>query len=318
MFAAPGDRPTGRWPAIAWAAFVFAAIVSMDVVGVFTFGWLVPVAAVLLAVAQSKRPQPRITWAQRRPDWRDIRAVAAYYVAIVALYRLAFVVFTADVVAGLFLSFAAGLVLGVAGPVVYTVWRRRRPLGDLGLTTERLPMTVTLGFVFAATQFAITLWGYDLPDSAEDWVPLLVMSMVVGLFEAVFFRGFVQTRLEESFGLGPGIAGAATLYALYHVGFGMGAADMTFLFGLGVVYAIAYRLVRNVLVLWPLLTPLGSFFANVEAADIELPWASIMGFLDVAAVMVTIIVLAHRREAKGTTAARPSDETAREEHFVGA
>ena len=33
---------------------------------------------------------------------------------------------------------------------------------------------------------------------------------------------------------------------------------MVFLFGLGVLYAVAFALVRNVLVLWPLLTPLGS------------------------------------------------------------
>ena len=47
--------------------------------------------------------------------------------------------------------------------------------------------------------------------------------------------------------------GAAALYALYHVGYGMMGREMIFLFGLGVTYAIAYRLVQNVLVLWPLL-----------------------------------------------------------------
>lgn len=45
---------------------------------------------------------------------------------------------------------------------------------------------------------------------------------------------------------------------LYHVGYGMGGDEMVFLFGLGVVYAVAYRLSENVLVLWPLLIPLGS------------------------------------------------------------
>jgi hypothetical protein len=40
--------------------------------------------------------------------------------------------------------------------------------------------------------------------------------------------------------------------------------ELVFLFGLGVVYAIAFRLVSNTLVLWPLLTPLGAFYNNVE------------------------------------------------------
>jgi len=97
------------------------------------------------------------------------------------------------------------------------------------------------------------LLGYRLP-APVDWVPLLVMSLAVGLFEAVFFRGFVQGRLQAGFGTGPAVAGASVLYALYHVGYGMGIGELGFLFALGVVHAVAYRLTENVLVLWPLLT----------------------------------------------------------------
>ena len=119
------------------------------------------------------------------------------------------------------------------------------------------------------------------------------MALVVGIFESIFFRGFLQGRLVAMFGSGVGIATAAGLYGLYHVGYGMGLDEMIFLLGLGVVYAIAYQLTNNLLVLWPLLTPLGSFYAQVDARDIDLPWASILGFLDVAAVMMTVIVIAH-------------------------
>jgi membrane protease YdiL (CAAX protease family) len=129
------------------------------------------------------------------------------------------------------------------------------------------------------------------------------MALVVGIFESVFFRGFVQGRLSDMWGPAAGVGAAAVLYALYHVGFGMAGDDMLFLLGLGVVYAIAYELTSNLLVVWPLLTPLGSFFANVDAGDIELPWASILGFADVAALMVTVIVVAHRHERRRMRAA---------------
>ena len=69
-------------------------------------------------------------------------------------------------------------------------------------------------------------------------------------------------------------------------------------FGLGVVYAIAFRLTGSVLVLWPLLTPLGALYANLEAGDIELPWASIAGFVDVAVVMAVLVWLAHRHQRR--------------------
>lgn len=73
-----------------------------------------------------------------------------------------------------------------------------------------------------------------------------------------------------------------------------------FLFGLGIVYAIAYQLTGNTLVLWPLLTPLGSFFAQLSAGDLtgELPWASILGFADVLGLMALVIWLARRRERR--------------------
>jgi membrane protease YdiL (CAAX protease family) len=134
----------------------------------------------------------------------------------------------------------------------------------------------------------------------QEWVPLLGMSLVVGLFEAVYFRGFVQGRLESSFGAAPAVAGAAALYAVYHVGYGMDASQMWFLFALGVVYTVAYRLTRNVLVIWPLLTPMGGFFTNLRAGDIDLPWASLLGFADVAVLMVAAIWLAHRHERRAS------------------
>jgi flagellar biogenesis protein FliO len=47
-----------------------------------------------------------------------------------------------------------------------------------------------------------------------------------------------------------------------------------------------------------LLTPLGSFFAQLEAGDIELPWASILGFADVLAVILVAIWLARRHQTR--------------------
>ena len=111
------------------------------------------------------------------------------------------------------------------------------------------------------------------------------------------------------------------LYALYHVGYGMGIEEMWFLFGLGVVYAVAFRLTSNILVLWPLLTPIGAFFNNLDAGDIELPWASIFGFADVGALMILALWLGRRRLRKSSDqrSARPGADIAPsdEEHEGG-
>jgi len=297
------DAAVPRWLPLVWVGFVVAALLALPVVPLVTWGVVVPVvAAVLLAVTAPAAGG--LPWLRQRADAIDLFVIGGLYLAVVGLYRLAFAVFTTDNVLGLFLSFAGGLILGVVGPVGYTTWIRQRSLRTLGLGVHNLRSTLALAVLFGGVQFVIMFRGYTLPAPVE-WVPLLVLSLTVGLFEAVFFRGFVQTRLEASFGIPAGVVGAAILYALYHVGYGMGGSEMVFLFGLGVVYAIAYRLAGNIVVLWPLLTPIGAFFNNLQAGDIVLPWASIAGFADVLAVMAAIIWLAARHERRVTTRQPP-------------
>ena len=291
--AAEVDGSANRLRTVVWTVFSVAALLALNIDNLTLWAALVVPVALLLALIPGLRP----AFTYRGADGRDLFVIGVLYVAVVGLFRLAFTVFTTDNILWLFLSFAFGLIIGVVGPIVYQVWMRGRDLRSLGLGFHHLGATLTLGLVFAAIQFASTLWGYDLP-APVDWVPLLVMSLVVGLFEAVFFRGFIQGRLEASFGVIPAVGGAAVLYALYHVGYGMEAGEMWFLFGLGVVYAIVYRLTTNLLILWPLLTPLGAFFNNIQAGVIELPWESILGFADVAIVMAVAVWMAHRHIRK--------------------
>lgn len=293
--AAPAATRAGTFGAV-WVVFLVLALLAMEVVDLTLWARLVPLAAVCVA-AVTARFTPGVRWLAARPRWLDLLTIAALYVVVVGLLRLAFVGFGTKNLWGLFLSYAGALLAGVAGPVVYTVWARAGRLQDLGLGRTNLRRTLLLGVVLAVVQSAITLWGMTFPQPV-DWVPLLVMSLMVGLFEAIFFRGFVQMRLERSFGAPTGVAGGALLYSLYHVGYGMGSSEMVFLFGLGVVYAIAYRLVENILVLWPLLTPLGGFFNTMQAGDIELPWASIAGFADVLGVMAAVLWLAARHQRR--------------------
>lgn len=297
-----------KWRTLMWCLWLVTAMVLLALLDLTIYGLVVPVSALLLALVSGPS-----AWRKQGIDRLDLAAVAVLYIAVVALFRVAFTVFTVANTLGLFLCFGAGLLLGVAGPVFYTV-SRGRPLSDLGLWLGNWKPAVALGLVLASLQFAITLLGYPLPEPV-GWVPLLVMSLTVGAFETVFFRGFVQTRLSASFGRTPGIAIAAALYAAYHVGYGMSGEGMIFLFGLGVVYAVAFDLTRNVLVLWPLLTPLGSFFNNLNTGEIELPWAAILGFADVLGLMVAAIWLGHRRlqpkKPRGTPSGRHGRTRAR-------
>lgn len=292
-------------PGITWSTFLVGAILLLNLGDATLYGVGVPLAAlVLVLILPASRPR----WAVR-VDWLDMAAVFGLYVGVVALFWLAFRVFTQANTLGLFLSFAAGMLLGVLGPVGYNTWIRRGALSGLGITRRNVGQAFVLGLVLAAIQFIITLWGYPLPRPV-DWVPLLALAVTVGFFETVFFSGFIQTRLEASFGPVAGVAGAAALYAAYHVGYGMGGSEMLFLFGLGTVYAIAFTLVRNVIVLWPLLVPLGSFYNNLRGGGIPMPWEAILGFVDVLGLMFAAVWFASRHERRLKAAGAPHSKEA--------
>ena len=285
------------------AAFVVVGLLLLDVLP--ATGYLVAIGGIGLVVALAGAALTRtatidLAWLRSRADRADradLAAVVGLYVAVVAGLWLAFVVFTTDNVLGLFLSYGSALLVGVAGPVFYTVWVRRRPLASLGLTLGDWRATAALAIVFAGVQFSLTLARAEFP-APEVWLPLLAMAVPVGLFEAVFFRGFIQNRLEASFGLVPAVAVAAGLYGLYHIGYGMGLNEVVFLAGLGIVYAVAFRVAGSILVLWPLLTPLGSLFNQIQGGDIDMPMESILGFADVLALMVAAIWFARRHERR--------------------
>ena len=178
---------------IIWVTWLIAALLFLAIGNGLVYGLMIPLTAGLLVLlAPGLVPS-----AGRHVDGRDIRAVLLLYIGVVGALYLAFQVFTVDRTLGLFLCYAAGLILGVVGPVIYTVWMRGRPLADLGLTAKNWRQAVGLGLVLGLIQFFLTLYGYDLP-APIDWVPLLTMSLMVGLFEAVFFRGFIQTRLAPA------------------------------------------------------------------------------------------------------------------------
>jgi membrane protease YdiL (CAAX protease family) len=279
---------------LVWSGYLVVALLLLAVLPALVYPVAVGGVGLGLAVAVPRTRE--IRW---RPLGHDLGWLFGLYVACIALFYLAFHFFTVDNVPGLFISFGAGLLLGVAGPTVHVIIGQGKTLASLGLTRARLPETLVLAVLLALVQAALTLPTVAF-GAPTEWLPLLAMALVVGLFEAVFFRAYVIAILEPMFGMIPAVAASAALYALYHVGYGMGGEEMAFLFGLGLVYAVAFAVARNILVLWPLLTPIGGFFATVKAGDIALPMEAILGFADVFALMLLALFLATRWQRRNT------------------
>lgn len=237
-------------------------------------------------------PQVRGKWGVTWQPSRDTAVVFTSYVLVVAGLFTAFQVFTTDRVAANFITFGPLTLaaLGVALPVLYTVLVRHRSLADLGLTTHQLLPSIALGLLLGWDTYRNTIGTLDLAWT-RSLVPLASMALAVGLFEAVFFRGWLQLRFEDAFGPVPGLVLAAMCYSLYHIGYGMALDEMLFLFGLGLVFGSVFRVTRNVFVLWPFYTPIGGLYTNVKEG-LTMPFEATYGFVLALALMVAAIVVA--------------------------
>lgn len=226
-----------------------------------------------------------------RPN-RDTLVTLISYILVVAGLFTAFQVFTTERVAANFITFGpvtlAGL--GVVLPVLYTALIRRHPLVDLGLTAHQLVPSLVLGLLLGWDTYRNTIATQNVAWT-QDMVPLVTMAITVGLFEAIFFRGWLQLRFEEAFGMVPGLVLGALCYGLYHIGYGMTWHEMLFLFGLGLVYAAVFRLTKNVAVLWPFYTPVGGLYSNLSEG-LTLPFEATYGFVLTLGLMVAVIVVA--------------------------
>jgi len=184
-------------------------------------------------------------------------------------------------------------VCGFALPVSYTVFIAKRSPASLGITSTRLPLSLALQTLCALPllpELARRLSGVSLVAA----LPLIALALAIGFFEAVFWRGWVYGRLAKSFGVVLAMVLGAALYALYHVGYGMPASEMVFLFFVGLMFNAVFALTGSVFALWPLFQPSGQLLTVIKDG-LSLPPMATVGFLEVLAAMIVFVLIMWKR-----------------------
>jgi membrane protease YdiL (CAAX protease family) len=227
---------------------------------------------------------------------RDLAVVAISWLLVVGALYSASVIVGPELGGGIpyFLLYGvlAATLFGVGLPIYWMVVVCRRPLADLGVTSRWLGVSILLQLVFAAFQYWGTLAQVQLPP-LEQLVPLVALALAIGFFEALFWRGWVLLRLEESFGIIPAVLLGSLLYALYHIGYAMPVDEMVFLFFIGVMFAVVFRLTKSVFILWPAFQPMGQLVTLIRDG-LTLPLISALGFVEVLIAMLVLVWLAAR------------------------
>jgi len=249
---------------------------------------------------------PSSTLLRWKPS-RDLIAILISYVLLVAMLYTANVIIGPQVWGGMayFLLYGVltAMLLGVGFPLFWTVVVRRQPISDLGLTTHNLSLSLGLQLILGTVQFFATRSQVDLPDFSR-LLPLAALALAIGFFEAVFWRGWVLTRLEAAFGFLPALLVGSLLYAFYHIGYAMPLGEIAFLFFIGVLYALSFRLTKNIFILWPIFQPMGQLVTLLKDG-LDLPPIASLGFIEVLVGMLALVWLANRyQQGKLTRSAR--------------
>ena len=185
-----------------------------------------------------------------RLEWNlsiDLFAVLLTYLSIVLLLYIRFHYIPKT---DLFLNFILfGVIiisiLGVFIPISYHNLLKKRPLFRMGIKKENWIISLILSIIFGFIVYYITLRNINLPN-LNILIPLIIISLAVGLFETLFFRGWLQLRFEEAFGTLPGVILGAIFYSFYHLGYGVPLDALFYLFILGIIFAFSFRITRNI------------------------------------------------------------------------
>ncbi len=231
---------------------------------------------------------------------RDLAAVALSWMLVTGTLFTATVIIGPETGGGLpyFFLYAilAATILGVGFPLYWTVVVRKRPLSDLGITTRYLGISLALQLALAGWQYTSGFTSLELPV-LDQFIPLVALALAIGFFEALFWRGWVLLRLEEAFGILPAILIGSLLYALYHIGYAMPLEEIVFLFFIGILFAVIFRVTRSIFVLWPVFQPMGQVMTLVNEG-LYLPLISSLGFIECLAVMIGLVWLFGRLHRK--------------------
>lgn len=227
---------------------------------------------------------------------KDLVVVGVSWILVVASLYTATVIVGAETGGGIpyFLLYAVvtATLFGIGLPVYWMVFRQKRPIRDLGITRKNLLLSLIMQVVLAGIILPGGFKDLAIPPF-EQLAPLICLALAIGFFEAIFWRGWVLMRLEEAFGFIPAALLGSVLYAAYHIGYDMPLNEMVFLFFIGLMYAVAFRLTGSIFILWPLFQPGGQLITLVKEG-LELPLLASVGFIEVFIVMVVLIWLSTR------------------------
>ena len=147
--------------------------------------------------------------------------------------------------------------LGFMLPIFYTFYIEKQPLSSLGLTLKRWPLMLLISLLLAGMLVFVFAKETEGSVQVQGSAGAVLYIIVAGIFEMLFFYGFLQTHFEKAFGAVPAIILAALFYSFHHAGF---QPEFVSLFFVGLFYMSIFRAAGSLLVLYPFAWGVGALW----------------------------------------------------------
>lgn len=176
-------------------------------------------------------------------------------------------------------------VCGFAVPWIYSLFVERSTPASMGLTRERLKLSLILNVVLGGFFLLLIISEGDLSkiDPGVFGRGTFVL-MIGGLFELFLYYCFIHLRLEKAFGIIPAIFLTSIIYVSWHTGTQLPleanpVEAVWKLFFVGVMYQSVFSITRNLLTIWPfffaggVLIDFVFFVEGMIPVSHDFPWA---------------------------------------------
>jgi len=182
--------------------------------------------------------------------------------------------------------------LNVLLPLSWCLIYKKEKIEVLGITRNNMMYSIVIGFTLAYVKL------YQLIPllSGVNWSTHLIYNFFL-FWEPFFIFGWLQSRFEKAFGIVGGILLTGVGLGIYHLG-SFEPKNVLIITMNGIVFAMVYRLVKNLLVMWPALWCISSSVGTLSGG-LEFGEEVCIIYFVVFIIQITLIVGIHKLQKRG-------------------
>lgn len=176
------------------------------------------------------------------------------------------------------------LFLNVIFPIVWMVIYQKESLKALGITKDHLFLSILISILFS---FFMAFQVFSELEKNNVGISHLIFNGII-LWEPFFVYCWLQLRYEKAFGIVPGIILTGFSFIGYHIGTFPLESLLILLFW-GIIFAIIFHFVKNLLVLWPLTWSFSSTLGTLMGGY-EFTWNLVLYYSIILIIQIGFII----------------------------